>query len=90
MMDRDTARVLRILFDRLYVLRCQMMHGATTWNSSVNRTQVENGAAVLAALLPEMIDLMLDNPGIDWGTPHYPVIRDTIRTGPRGAPADGT
>lgn len=90
MMDRDTARVLRILFDRLYVLRCQMMHGATTWNSSVTRPQVENGAAVLGALLPEMIDIMLDNPDTDWGTPHYPVIGAGITTGRRGAPADGS
>src|SRR5690606_14993212 len=30
MIDRDVARILLIVFDRLYVLRCQMVHGGTT------------------------------------------------------------
>jgi len=74
MIDKDTARVLSIVFDRLYVLRCQMMHGATTWNGSVNRGQVEDGAALLRVLLPIMIDIMLDHPDEDWGRPFYPVV----------------
>ena len=52
MMDRDTARVLSIVFDRLYMLRCQMMHGGTTWNGSVNRAQVKDGAAILGFRFP--------------------------------------
>ena len=28
--------MLLIVFDRLYVLRCQMVHGGTTWGSYVN------------------------------------------------------
>ena len=58
----------------LYMLRNQMMHGGTTWNSSVNRDQVKDGAAILGVLLPVMIDLMLDHPHEDWGTPCYPVV----------------
>jgi hypothetical protein len=74
MADRQIAKVLRELFDRLYLLRCQIVHGSTTWNGKVNRAQVTDGAAVLGVLLPVMVDIMMDHPGADWGTPFYPVI----------------
>ena len=72
--DRDTARILATLFDRLYVLRDQMVHGGATWNSSVNRNQIRDGAAVLGCLLPIFIDIMMDHPARDWGQPYYPVV----------------
>jgi hypothetical protein len=72
--ERQTARILSTLFDRLYVLRNQLVHGGATWSSSVNRDQVRDGAAVLGSLLPVMIDIMMDNPDRDWGRPFYPVV----------------
>ncbi len=71
---RDTVRILTGVFDRLYVLRNQLVHGGATWNSAVNRGQVRDGAAVLGWLLPIFIDLMMSDPGRDWGRPFYPVI----------------
>ena len=70
----DIARVLSFVFDRLYVLRNQLIHGGATWNSSVNRAQVRDGGAILAFLLPVFIDLMMDNSEQDWGKPFYPVV----------------
>ena len=70
----DTARVLSFVFDRLYVLRNQLVHGGATWNSSINRAQVRDGAAILAFLLPIFADLMMENPDDDWGRPFYPVL----------------
>jgi hypothetical protein len=70
----DTAKVLGLVFDRLYVLRNQLVHGGSTWNSKVNRAQVRDGAAILAFLMPVFIDLMMDNPHEDWGRPFYPVV----------------
>ena len=58
----DTARVLTFVFDRLYVLRNQIVHGGSTWNSRVNRAQVHDGAAILGFLMPVFVDLMMDNP----------------------------
>jgi len=72
--QRDTAAILSMLFDRLYVLRNQMIHGGATWNSSVNRDQLRDGAAILACLVPVMIDIMMDNPQEGWGRPFYPVV----------------
>jgi hypothetical protein len=70
----DTSRILATVFDRLYVLRNQMVHGGATWNSAVNRNQIRDGAAVLGCLLPVFIDIMMDHPGRDWGQPYYPVV----------------
>ena len=70
----DSARVLSFVFDRLYVLRNQLVHGGSTWNSGVNRAQVRDGAAILAFLMPVFVDLMMDNPEKDWGKPFYPVV----------------
>ena len=70
----DTRTILSMLFDRLYVLRNQLVHGGATWNSSVNRDQVRDGARILGFLVPIFVDLMMDNPDVDWGLPYYPVV----------------
>lgn len=71
---RDTARILSIVFGRLYVLRNQLVHGGATWNGEVNRAQVRDGAMILGRLLPIFVDLMMDNPGHEWPMPLYPVV----------------
>ena len=71
---QDTPKILSIVFDRLYVLRNQLVHGGATWNSKVNREQVRDGAAILGCLLPVFVDLMMDNPQEPWAMPHYPVV----------------
>jgi hypothetical protein len=72
--ELDTPTILSILFGRLYVLRNQIMHGSATWNSSVNRDQVRDGASVLASLLPVFLDIMMDNPQYPWSDTQYPVV----------------
>lgn len=68
---------LSILFRRLYTLRNQLVHGGATWNSSINRDSVRDGAAILAFLIPNFIAIMLDNPREDWGPPYYlPLLDD--------------
>jgi hypothetical protein len=72
----DTVTILSILFDRIYVLRNQIVHGGATWNSEINRNQVRDGAALLGCLLPLFIDLMMDHPTHPWPKIYYPVVRD--------------
>ncbi|RWK87963.1 MAG: hypothetical protein EOR52_15015 [Mesorhizobium sp.] len=71
---RDTADILSMLFDRLYVLRNQLVHGGATWNSRTNRDQLRDGADILGFLVPVMIDIMMENSSEDWGRPFYPVV----------------
>lgn len=40
----------------------------------MNRAQVRDGGAILGFLMPVFVDLMMDNPGKDWGKPFYPVV----------------
>ncbi len=70
----NARAVLTELFGRLYVLRNQLVHGGATWNGSVNRPQVRDGAAIMAVLVPAFVELMKDNPQEDWGKPYYPVV----------------
>ena len=75
LMHEDTKVVLSMLFDRLYVLRNQIIHGGATWNSSVNRDQVKDGSRILRALVPVFVDIMMENHNSNWGSPYYPVVK---------------
>ncbi len=72
--ESDSISILSFVFDRLYVLRNQIVHGGATWDSSVNRDQVRDGAAILGFLVPVFVNIMLDNPHENWGRPFYPVV----------------
>ena len=72
----DYLPVLKPLFDRLYVLRNQLHHGGSTQAGSLNRQQVEAGAAVMAQLIPTFIGVIIDNPNADWGRPYFPPVFD--------------
>lgn len=73
-MQGDTATVLSIVFDRLYVLRNQLVHGGATWNSKVNRGQMRDGVSILGTLVPLLIEVMLQHPDHDYGDVLYPVV----------------
>jgi hypothetical protein len=74
LLDRKTDVVLSIVFDRLYTLRNQLAHGGATWNSKTNRAQVRDGAHLLAAIVPVLLELMLENPRDVFGEIMYPVV----------------
>jgi len=76
LMERDTSTLLVILFERLYVLRNQVVHGGSTWASNKNRDQVHDGVQVLFNLLPLFISIMMDNPNRDWGKVFYPPVNE--------------
>ena len=73
LLNKDTAKVLAVVFDRLYVLRNQLVHGGATWNGDVNRQQVKDGAAILEFLVPLILEIMMDHPELDLGDVLYPV-----------------
>ncbi|MFC1696133.1 hypothetical protein ACFL1C_08425 [Pseudomonadota bacterium] len=70
----DTTQVLAVIFDRLYTLRNQIVHGGATWNSGVNRAQMKDGANILGYLIPTVIHLMMENHNQLWGDACYPVV----------------
>lgn len=72
----DTPKLLGVIFNRLYTLRNQLIHGGATWNSSVNRQQIKCCVNLLRKLVPEIIGLMLDHPEESWGVVCYPVVEE--------------
>ena len=71
---QDTTAVLDIVFDRLYVLRNQLIHGGATWKESVNRDTVRDGARIMEFLIPLFIELMMDSSDVPWGEAYYPFV----------------
>ena len=72
--NQETTLILEELFASLYTLRNQLLHGGATWRGSVNRDQVRTGAAIMAVLVPCMIEVMIMHPEADWGVPRYPPV----------------
>lgn len=74
--QKDSVEVLMVLFNRLYTLRNQLIHGGATYQSSINRSQLKDSCKILHALLPVFILLLLENSStLDMGKPFYPVVQ---------------
>lgn len=74
--QQDTDTLLIAVFDRLYTLRNQIVHGGATWNSSANREQVKSACAFLSKILPVFLHVMMNNPLDEaWGNPFYPFVK---------------
>ena len=66
--------LLQVILDRLYMLRNQLMHGGTTWASSVNRAQLRDGVAILGTLVPVILTLMVEMKDADLGQEVFPTL----------------
>jgi hypothetical protein len=65
--------ILWRLLDRIYLLRCQLMHGAATAGGALNRTSVRRCNLMLGHLLPATLLVVIDHGGdVDWGPLCYP------------------
>ena len=72
--QKHSVDILLVLFNRLYTLRNQLMHGGSTYKSSLNRKQLQDGCQILSALLPAFLYIALENAdSLDLGKPFYPV-----------------
>lgn len=67
--------LLEVVLERLYTLRNQLIHGGSTYNSKLNRTQLKDACNILQLLVPIIIDIMLENGQNDWGDIAYPVVK---------------
>ncbi|WP_180089759.1 MULTISPECIES: HEPN domain-containing protein [unclassified Acinetobacter] len=74
--EKDSVDILMVLFNRMYTLRNQMVHGGATYKSSVNRKHLQDGCTILSALLPVFMVILLENAEtLDLGKPFYPVVQ---------------
>ena len=73
--EQNTHVILTSVFNHIYTLRNQVFHGGSTFLSRVNREQLRDACAILEALLPEFIHIMLKYPDEEqWGQPFYPIV----------------
>ena len=73
--ERNWTMVLDRLLERVYLLRCQLVHGAATHGSKLNRRALHRCSGLLSALLPAVLLVLIDRgPDEDWGTMCYPPI----------------
>lgn len=69
----DRLPILRALFDRLYVMRNQVFHGASTKGSRLNRRPLQDSARILLELLPCFLAIMIEHGSEeDWGDVCFP------------------
>lgn len=68
------AELLTIVLNRLYVLRNQLVHGGATWNSNINRDQLRDGNALLGALVPVIITVMMETDAFEGDAIAYPIV----------------
>lgn len=75
--EGGTAQILSIVFDRLYTLRNQILHGGATCGSQINRKQLHYGCLILETLIPVILEIMISKPDTEiWGEPYYPHVHD--------------
>jgi hypothetical protein len=74
LVEKDTAVFLKILFDRIYMLRNQLMHGGATLGSTLNREQVRDSGQILEQLVPAIIHIVMEHPTKPWGEPCFPPV----------------
>lgn len=70
----NTPALLGVVFNRLYTLRNQLMHGGATWGGKVNREQLRDCTRLMGKLVPLVIELMMEHPDTLWGDACYPVV----------------
>lgn len=73
LLNKDSAGVLTLVFSRLYTLRNQIIHGGASWNSKLNRSQLQDANNLLMKLIPVIIKIMIDSPQEYWSPVSYPV-----------------
>lgn len=74
--NHDYCRVLGQAVDRLFVLRGQIVHGASTGGSSLNRSSVKYSLELLSLLVPVTIEILIEHGATDdWPDLCYPPLR---------------
>ena len=78
-LDERWTMVLDEILDRVYLMRCQLVHGAATYGGKLNRTSLKRCVMMMQRLLPAFLLVWIDHGADeDWGQMCYPPMT-TIR-----------
>ncbi|MAG92502.1 MAG: hypothetical protein CMJ48_01950 [Planctomycetaceae bacterium] len=71
--EKRWVMVLDQLLDRIYLMRCQLVHGAATYGGKLNRTSLKRCVWMMQRLLPVFLMVWIDHGADeDWGPMCYP------------------
>lgn len=71
--EKRFGTILDETLKRVYLARCQLVHGAATFNSRLNRTALRRCATFMELLLPTISIILIDHaPDSGWGQMCYP------------------
>ena len=71
--EKRWTMVLDRLLERIYLMRCQLVHGAATYGGKLNRTSLRRSVTMMGHLLPAVLLVWIDHgSGEDWGAMCYP------------------
>ena len=74
--ERSWLLILDRLLERVYLMRCQLVHGTATYNGRLNRTALRRCVTMMQQLLPAFLMVWIDHGADeDWGELCYPPLR---------------
>jgi hypothetical protein len=79
-LERNWTLILERLIERIYLLRCQLVHGAATYGGTLNRRSLRSCVTMLGHLVPAILLVWIDHGSDeDWGIMCYPPTRTAER-----------
>jgi len=84
--EKRWCTVLDEILDRVYLMRCQLVHGAATHGGKLNRTSLRLCVMMMQRLLPAVLLVWIDRgSGEDWGPMCYPPVKTVLEPDPARA-----
>jgi hypothetical protein len=72
-LEGNDRMILDRLLERIYFVRCQLVHGAATWGGKLNRKSLRRCTEMLQLLMPAFARVITDHAWEgDWGDLCYP------------------
>ena len=72
-LEKNWTMILDRVVERIYLLRCQLIHGAATYGGKLNRTSVRRCVMMLDHILFAVLQVWIDHgSNEDWGPMCYP------------------
>lgn len=74
--EQRWTMVLDQILDRIYLMRCQLVHGAATYGGKLNRMSLRRCVMMMQRLLPALLAVWIDHGADeDWGPMCYPPVK---------------
>lgn len=78
--------ILDELLARVYLMRCQLVHGAATYGGKLNRTSLKRCVMMMQRVLPAFLAVWIDHGADeDWGAMCYPPLDKLPESPPNGS-----